>query len=179
MPPDWMLITRETLQALGLETLQQHVEPQTAGHLKSIPRAIVAVFHGNMLVAGYFVPIQFEAVIRRAMECNGAPGPMLKPDGTHAECTLSTLLDLSQVKSIFEDACVIELPDLLTGPLGSNLRNEVAFGLATERGFFSLDFVYIWWLFLKNVTRSAHLFITRQHGAQALPTGPPNEASTP
>lgn len=106
------------------------------GHHESITKAIVAGLHGDMLVAGYIAPIQFEAVIRQAVECTGGPGPMLKPDGTQEERTLSALLDLPQATSIFGDAGVLELQDLLIDPLGSNLRNEVAHGLLADSGFF-------------------------------------------
>lgn len=38
-------------------------------------RAIVAGFHGDMLLVGHLVPIQFEAVVRQAVEAGGAPDP--------------------------------------------------------------------------------------------------------
>ena len=126
------------------------------GHHESVARAIVAGFHGDMLL-GHVVPIQFEAIIRQAVESNGAPDPMLKPDGTQEERTLSALLDTPQAASAFGTAGVLELQDLLTDQLGSNLRNEVAHGLETDGGFFSAEFVYVWWLLLRCVTLSAHI----------------------
>lgn len=141
----------------GVLDLIRHSPWIPEGHHESIARAIVAGFHGDMLLVGHVVPIQFEAVIRQAVECDGAPDPMLKPDGTQEERTLSALLDTPQAASAFGSAGVLELQDLLTDQLGSNLRNEVAHGLETDGGFFSTEFVYVWWLLLRCVALSAHI----------------------
>lgn len=146
------------------------------GHHESIARAIVAGFHGDMLLAGHLVPIQFEAVIRQAVEFNGVPDPMLKPDGTQEERTLSALLDSPQAEAAFGSAGVLELQDLLTDPLGSNLRNEVAHGLETDSGFFGTEFVYAWWLLLRCVALSAHLARPKQREKSPPPTELPNQA---
>lgn len=135
------------------------------GRHESVARAIVAGFHGDMLMVGHLVPIQFEAVVRQAVELGGAPDPMLKPDGTQAERTLSALLDSAEAKRAFGEAGVFELEDLLIDPLGSNLRNEVAHGLKSDSDFFSNQFVYTWWLFLRYVALSAHLVRERQAAA--------------
>lgn len=135
------------------------------GHHESVARAIVAGFHGDMLMVGHLVPIQFEAVVRQAVELGGAPDPMLKPDGTQVERTLSALLDSAEAKRAFGEAGVFELEDLLIDPLGSNLRNEVAHGLKSDSDFFSDDFLNIWWLLLRYVALSAHLVRERQAAA--------------
>ncbi len=144
------------------------------GHHESIARAIVAGFYGDMLLVGHVIPIQFEAVIRQAVEFNGAVEPMLKPDGTQEERTLSALLDAPQAASAFGSAGVLELQDLLADQLGSNLRNEVAHGLVTDGGFFSTEFVYAWWLLLRCVALSAHMVRTRQQDAAQPSAGPPD-----
>lgn len=148
------------------------------GHHESIAKAIVAGFHGDMLVAGHVVPIQFEAVIRQAVEFNGAPDPMLKPDGTQEERTLSALLDTQQATSVFGSAGVLQLQDLLSDQLGSNLRNEVAHGLETDGGFFSTEFVYAWWLLLRCVALSAHMVRARQQDAARPAAGKPDLTGT-
>lgn len=127
------------------------------GHHESVARAIVAGFHGDMLLVGHLVPIQFEAVVRQAVEAGGAPDPMLKPDGTQEERPLSALLESAEAKHAFGEAGVLELQDLLIDPLGSNLRNEVAHGLKSDGDFFSGEFIYAWWLLLRYVALSAHL----------------------
>lgn len=138
------------------------------GHHESVARALVAGFHGDMLLVGHLVPIQFEAVVRQAVEAGGAPDPMLKPDGTQEERTLSALLESAEANRAFGDAAVFELQDLLTDPLGSNLRNEVAHGLKSDGDFFSGEFVYVWWLLLRCVALSAHFALSRR-GESAKP----------
>lgn len=146
------------------------------GHHESVARAIVAGFHGDMLLVGHLVPIQFEALVRQAVEAGGAPDPMLKPDGTQEERPLSSLLESAEAKHAFGEAGVFELQDLLTDPLGSNLRNEVAHGLKSDGDFFSGEFSYLWWLLLRYVALSAHLVRAKQAGS-ANPSGSRSERS--
>lgn len=148
------------------------------GHHESIARAIASGFHGDMLLVGHLVPLQFEAVIRQAVELNGAPDPMLKPDGTQEERTLSAMLESPRAAAAFGPAGVFELQDLLTDPLGSNLRNEVAHGLKTDEEFFSTEFVYAWWLLLQYLALTAHIVRAKQANAEVPPLGLPSESGT-
>lgn len=138
------------------------------GHHESVARAIVAGFYGDMLLVGHLVPLQFEAVVRQAVEASGAPDPMLMPDGTQEERPLSALLETAEAKHVFGEAAILELQDLLTDPLGSNLRNEVAHGLTSDDAFFSSEFFYAWWLLLRYVALSAHIVRTRQRNPGSL-----------
>lgn len=142
-------------------SLTRHSPWIPEGHHESITRALVAGFHGDMLLAGHMVPMQLEAVIRQAVELAGGPGPMLKPDGTQEERTLAALLDSAEARHAFGAAGVFQLQDLLAEPLGSNLRNQVAHGLVPDGAFFSPDFLYAWWLLLRFVVVTAHIARTR------------------
>jgi hypothetical protein len=148
------------------------------GHHESVARALVAGFHGDMLLVGHLVPIQFEAMVRQVVEASGAPDPMLKPDGTQEERPLSALLDSAEANRAFGEAGVFELQDLLTDSLGSNLRNEVAHGLKSDGDFFSGEFAYAWWLLLRYVALSAHLVRVR-HGEPSMPADSANEPGVP
>ncbi len=176
------LIAQATIEPARQVILHEHAPDRTdvleliryspwipEGHHESIVRAILAGFQGDMLLVGHLVPIQFEAVIRQVVETYGAPEPMLKPDGTQEERTLSALLDSPQAEQAFGKDGVFELQDLLTDPLGSNLRNEVAHGLETDDGFFSTKYVYAWWLLLRYVALTAHIARTKQGDTSAPP----------
>jgi hypothetical protein len=66
------------------------------------------------------------------------------------------------------------LQGLLTDPFGSKLHNEVAHGLKSDGGFFSGEFVYPWWLFLRYVALTAHLVRARS-GDHSMPANTANE----
>lgn len=68
---------------------------------------------------------------------------------------------------------MLELQDLPTDPLGSNLRNEVDHGLETDGGFFSTEYGYLWWLLPRCVALSAHIVRAKPEG----PSHPDQDSS--
>ncbi|WP_186102864.1 DUF4209 domain-containing protein [Burkholderia gladioli] len=118
-------------------------------HRESICRALVAGFGGDMLLVAHLVPIQFEAVVRHALESAGAVTTTFEAGGVQKERTLGALLEMPESVPLFGQAGVFELQDLLADQLGRNLRNEVAHGLLEDGAMFSPDVLYAWWLLLK------------------------------
>lgn len=119
------------------------------GHAESVVRALLAGFHGDMLVAGHLVPPQLEAMIRHIVDLNGGSTSMLEPGGLQPERPLSALLETEEALKAFGADGVFELEDLLVDPLGTNLRNEVAHGLLDDSGLFGGDVLYAWWMLLR------------------------------
>lgn len=60
-------------------------------------------------------------------------------------------MENERVVDIFGGDVGFELRALLCGPIGPNLRNEVAHGLIGDSAFSSGVSVYLWWLTLKLV----------------------------
>lgn len=119
------------------------------GHAEGIARALLAGLHGDMLVAAHMVFPQLEALVRHAVESNGAVTSMLDPTSIQQERPLSQLLDTVEANQAFGGDAVFELQDLLIDPLGSNLRNELAHGLMVDGAMFDSEAVYAWGLLLK------------------------------
>lgn len=134
---------------LDVLSLIQHNPWIPPGHMESVLRALVAGFHGDMLVSSHIVIPQLEAIIRHAVESMGGATSMLEPGGVQPERPLSALLDTPEALKIFGSDGVFELQGLLVDPLGTNLRNEVAHGLIDDEGLFGTDALYAWWLLLK------------------------------
>ncbi|WP_410594063.1 DUF4209 domain-containing protein, partial [Bacillus sp. SIMBA_074] len=76
---------------------------------------------------------------------------MISAEGTENEVGLSALMENERVVDIFGEDVAFELRALLCGPIGPNLRNEVAHGLIGDSVFSSSAAVYLWWLTLKLV----------------------------
>ena len=165
---------------LDLADLIQYSPWIPPGHVESVLRALVAGFHGDMLVAGHLVPPQLEAMVRHVVESRGGATPMLEPGGVQSERPLGVLLETSEASQAFGADGVFELQDLLVDPLGTNLRNEVAHGLLDDSGLFGADVLYAWWLLLRYCVVTSKL-VERKQMAAVLPspTGPPKAEDTP
>ncbi|MBM5571096.1 MULTISPECIES: DUF4209 domain-containing protein [Deefgea] len=127
------------------------------GHAESVLRALVAGFHGDMLVAGHMVPPQLEAMVRHVVESKGGTTSMLEPGGVQPERSLGVLLETPEALQAFGADGVFELQDLLIDPLGSNLRNEMAHGLLDDSGLFGEDVFFAWWLLLRYCVMTSKL----------------------
>lgn len=128
------------------------------GHTESITRALVAGFHGDMLVASHLVPPQFEAMVRHVVEIGGGSTSMFDPQGLQPEKSLNALLEADEAQTAFGEAGLFELQDLLVEQLGTNLRNEVAHGLLEDENLFGSEALYAWWLLLRYcVLTSLHV----------------------
>jgi hypothetical protein len=147
--------------------LIQHSPWIPPGHVESMARALVAGFHGDMLVVGHLVPPQLEAMVRHVIESHGGTTSMLAPGGVQPERPLGVLLDTPQALQVFGEDGVFELQDLLTEQLGRNLRNEVAHGLLDDSGLFGEDVLYAWWLLLRYCVVTSKLVERRQQDFDA------------
>ncbi|RYH32854.1 MAG: DUF4209 domain-containing protein [Alcaligenaceae bacterium] len=142
--------------------LIQHSPWIPPGHAESVMRALVAGFHGDMLVAGHLVPPQLEAMVRHVVESRGGTTSKLEPGGVQPERSLGPLLETPEALHAFGEDGVFELQDLLTDQLGTNLRNEVAHGLLDDSGLFGTDVLYAWWLLLRYCVITSKLMERKQ-----------------
>lgn len=145
-------------------SLIQHCPWIPPGHHESVARALAAGFQGDMLLVAHLVPVQFEAVIRHAIERAGGRTSILEPGGVQKESPLGVLLETPEAREAFGEAGVFELQDLLTEQLGANIRNEIAHGLMTDDAMFNYDVLYVWFLLLRCcVLTSKQAFLRLNH----------------
>jgi hypothetical protein len=151
--------------------LIQHSPWVPQGHIESIVRALVAGFHGDMLVAGHLISIQFEAVVRHVVEAAGGATSNFDSQGLQPEKTLIQLLKADGAKKAFGEAGVFELEDLLVDQLGTNLRNEVAHGLRDDGSLFDSDVLYVWWSLLRYCVLTSALVEARDAENEGVTDG--------
>lgn len=140
------------------------------GHAESIARALVAGFHGDMLVASHMVAPQMEAMVRHVVERAGGFTSVFDSQGLQPEKSLNTLLETEEARKAFGNDGVFELQDLLVDALGTNFRNEVAHGLLEDGGLFSTDALYAWWLLLRYCVLTA-LLVEQRAAGPSVPDG--------
>ncbi len=108
-------------------------------------------YNGDFGAAVHLLVPAIEALVRLHLANSGERTSVISADGDENEIGLSALMENERVVDIFGEDVAFELRALLCGPIGPNLRNEVAHGLAGDAAFSSGVSVYLWWLTLKLV----------------------------
>lgn len=108
-------------------------------------------YSGDFGAAVHLLVPAIEALVRLHLANAGERTSAITADGNENEIGLSALMENECVVDIFGEDVAFELRALLCGPIGPNLRNEVAHGLVGDAVFSSGVSVYLWWLTLKLV----------------------------
>jgi Domain of unknown function (DUF4209) len=108
-------------------------------------------YSGDFGTAVHLLVPAIEALVRLHLANAGERTSAIGADGNENEIGLSALMENERVVDIFGEDVAFELRALLCGPIGPNLRNEVAHGLIGDAVFSSGVSVYLWWLTLKLV----------------------------
>ncbi|HEX4402729.1 MAG TPA: DUF4209 domain-containing protein [Galbitalea sp.] len=127
-------------------------------------RGLFYGYCGDFSSAMQLLVPQIENTVRNHLANAGDATSTVTPEGLELEVGLSALMDRQNVEEVFGEDLAFEIRALLCGPLGPNLRNEVAHGLindATAGGAYGL---YCWWFALRLVYLP---FWNRVHDADA------------
>ena len=118
--------------------------------IRLVGRALYMGFDGDFATALHLMIPQIENMVRTQLQAREIKTSTLK-DGIETENGLSALVKLPEVKEIFGDNIAFELEALFCGPVGPNLRNELAHGLLSDARCQTSTVVYAWWFGLKLV----------------------------
>jgi hypothetical protein len=114
-----------------------------------IARGLLRGFQWGFGEAIYTLTPQVEHLVRVALKAAGEQTTTVDSNGIEMEVGLSALMERPIVEKIFGEDLAFELRILFCGPLGPNLRNEVAHGLLDDGTAYSPASVYAWWLVLR------------------------------
>jgi len=106
-----------------------------------------AGLYGDFITSTHILVPQIENSLRYVLASSGVTITSIQ-DGIEEALLLDSLLALPQTAEIFGEDAVFDMRALLTERFGSNLRNRVAHGLASDWEFLAPDCVYLWWLVL-------------------------------
>ena len=118
-------------------------------HTNTVVRALLAGFYLDMEVAATLVPIQIEALVRHVVKAHGGATTMLDPERIQQEKPLGPLLEMPEAVKAFGQDGTLEMQDVLTEAIGSNLRNEASHGLLSDERCYSTQSLYAWWMLLR------------------------------
>ncbi|MEJ1229854.1 MAG: DUF4209 domain-containing protein [Galbitalea sp.] len=95
---------------------------------------------------------QVENLVRFHLNQAGVATTRIDPlTHVESEVGLSALMELDEVLPIFGEDVVFEIRALMCGPIGPNLRNEVAHGLVSDSMAASVHSLYVWWFCFRLV----------------------------
>lgn len=104
---------------------------------------------GDFLVACHLLAPQLENSIRYILNQTGAITSGFDAKRIQDEDSLNVILDLPEMRQLFDEDTIFDLKGLLAEQFGSNLRNEMAHGLMPYNRFWSAEVAYLWWLALR------------------------------
>lgn len=119
------------------------------GHEHSFARGFHAGFEGDWHAVAYFLAPQVENSIRYVLENRGVITSKLDDKLIQEVRSLDKLLLMPETTEAFGEEHVFELRGILTEEFGSNLRNRIAHGLATDGDCYGPATEHLWWLLLR------------------------------
>lgn len=122
-----------------------------ATHEGVFARGLHYGYSGDFGAAVHLLVPAIEALVRLHLSNAGERTSMIDSAGNESEIGLSALMENERVMDIFGEDVAFEMRALLCGPIGPNLRNEVAHGLIGDVVFSTGLSVYLWWFTLKLV----------------------------
>jgi hypothetical protein len=121
-----------------------------------VAKGLYAGYCSDFIQAIHILVPQFEHMVRMVLKEAGAQTTS-RQDGIEMELGLSALVELPEMTRCFGESLTFTIGALMCKPLGPNLRNEVAHGLAGSDLCNSGSGVYAWWLILALVVEGYHM----------------------
>jgi hypothetical protein len=114
-------------------------------------RALYYGYNGDFSTATQLLTPQLENLVRHHLANAGEATSTITAERIESEVGISALMERASASEVFGEDLAFELRALLCGPIGPNLRNEVAHGLLTDTEASSGSGLYLWWFALRLV----------------------------
>jgi len=148
------LISEHTVAKADLAQLMSLAPIVPPGRADQFATGLWAGFEGDFASAIYLLAPQVEHLVRWHLKQIGAKTTNVDKGGIENEVGLSTLVDVPELRSVFDENTVFEIRALFCTALGPNLRNVVAHGLLSADEAWSAESIYAWWWVLRLTLRS-------------------------
>lgn len=179
LPRAWRQVS--TAHRLHLDDFQILAEGSPivpSGHEEVFARGLYYGYTGDFGAAVHLLVPAIEALVRLHLANAGTRTSTIGRSGNEHEVGLSALMENEEVIGIFGEDVAFELRALLCGPIGPNLRNEIAHGLIGDAVFFSASSVYLWWFTLKLIFMPYWNVLHDAEAARAREPGVPESEAT-
>ncbi|MGC0369029.1 DUF4209 domain-containing protein [Microbacterium sp. SLBN-111] len=150
IPRAWMQLTSEHhLRLQDFEAITHGSSLVPPGQEALYARGLLQGYEGDFASAVHLLAPRVEAVVRYHLANSGERTSAIDSDGVENELGLSALMKNARTVDLFGPDITFEIRALLCGPIGPNLRNDVAHGLVDDSIVHSSAGVYLWWFALK------------------------------
>ena len=152
LAPAWRSIATDHLFALGdFYQIVRNSPIVPADRERLVARGLYLGYDGDFASAAQLLTPQLENMVRLHLANAGESTSTVDGDAIEQEVGLSALMARPAVEDIFGADLSFEIRALFCGPLGHNLRNEIAHGLVDDRFAGNPASLYAWWLILRMV----------------------------
>jgi hypothetical protein len=135
-----------------------------------VAKGLYAGYCRDFVQAVHILIPQFEHMVRMVLKEAGAQTTS-RQDDIEMELGLSALVGMPEMKEQFGEHLTFTIRALMCKPLGPNLRNHVAHGLAGSNLCNSGYGVYAWWLILALVVEGFHMMQRAEDANNPADTG--------
>lgn len=118
-----------------------------SGRERMFVKGLYCGYDYDFETAMYILAPQVEHLVRVFLKMRGVNTIVVR-EGVEDEMSLNALVETEEIKHFFGEKIVFNIRMLFCEPLGANIRNDVAHGLADSEDGISLCFAYAWWFIL-------------------------------
>lgn len=122
-----------------------------ADRVMQYARGLYYGYNGDFSSASQLLTPQIENLVRYHLANAGEITSYITSEQTEMELGISSLMDRESATEVFGDDIAFEIRALLCGPIGPNLRNEIAHGLLSDVAASGGSGLYLWWFALRFV----------------------------
>lgn len=150
--PGWVQLTSEHRLSVGdFLAMAQRTGIVPPDHIAQFARALYYGWDGDFSTAAQLLAPQMEALVRYHFANAGEPTSTINADQTEDEIGLSALMQRDIANDIFTRDIAFEIRALFCGPIGPNIRNNVAHGLLSDQAASAGTSLYAWWFALRLI----------------------------
>jgi len=150
LAPAWLALTNEhTLSVADFLELTRGSSIIPADRERLYAQALYYGFNGDFATAAQLLTPQLEHLVRMHFRNAGQTTTTIDGQGIENEVGLSALMDREAAGGILGDDLTYAIRAFFCGPIGPNLRNEIAHGLINDTWVNSGQSLYCWWFMLR------------------------------
>jgi hypothetical protein len=150
IPHAWRQMTSEhRLSLRDFEAITKGSTVIPPGSAGLFARGLFHGYNGDFASAAHLLSPRIEALVRYHLANSGESTSTIDSDGFENEVGLSALMKNELIVEILSPDVAFEIRALLCGPMGPNVRNDVAHGLVDDLIGRSATSAYFWWFALK------------------------------
>ncbi|TQO19922.1 uncharacterized protein DUF4209 [Rhodoglobus vestalii] len=150
IPHAWRQMTSEhRLTLRDFEAITKGSTSIPPGSAGLYARGLFHGYNGDFASAAHLLSPRIETLVRYHLANAGEKTSAIDSDGLENEVGLSSLMKNEFIVEILGPDIAFEIRALLCGPIGPNVRNDVAHGLVDDSISRSTTSVYLWWFAIK------------------------------